>query len=124
MQVTVSALKRSPRSLRDLLTQRWPLTEQTYERANAKRVYYLSMEFLIGRTLIHNIINMGVEQLVRDDLRSDPRQDWTEVIDSEPEETDKKRFAEWLRSASGQIVDPATIFDCQVKRIHEYKGNC
>jgi len=42
------------------------------------------MEFLIGRTLIHNIINMGVEQLVRDDLRSDPRQDWTEVIDSEP----------------------------------------
>jgi glycogen phosphorylase len=73
------------RSLRDLLTQRWLLTEQTYERANAKRVYYLSMEFLIGRTLIHNIINMGVEQLVRDDLRSDPRQDWTEVIDTEPD---------------------------------------
>ena len=73
------------RSLRDLLTQRWLLTDQTYERANAKRVYYLSMEFLIGRTLIHNIINMGVEQLVREDLRSDPRQDWTEVIDSEPD---------------------------------------
>ncbi len=73
------------RALRDLLTQRWLLTEQTYERANAKRVYYLSMEFLIGRTLIHNIINLGVEQFVRDDLRSDPRQDWTEVIDSEPD---------------------------------------
>jgi starch phosphorylase len=43
------------------------------------------MEFLIGRTLIHNVINMGVEQLVREDLRSDPRQDWTEVIDSEPD---------------------------------------
>ena len=73
------------RALRDLLTQRWLLTEQTYEKANAKRVYYLSMEFLIGRTLIHNIINLGVEQFVRDDLRSDPRQDWTEVIDSEPD---------------------------------------
>ena len=73
------------RTLRDLLTQRWLLTEQTYERANAKRVYYLSMEFLIGRTLIHNIINLGVEQFVRDDLRSDPRQDWTEVIESEPD---------------------------------------
>ena len=73
------------RSLRDLLTQRWLLTEQTYESANAKRVYYLSLEFLIGRTLIHNIINLGVEQLVRNDLRSDPRQDWTEVIDSEPD---------------------------------------
>jgi starch phosphorylase len=71
------------RSLRDLLTQRWLLTEQTYEQANSKRVYYLSMEFLLGRTLIHNIINLGVEQFVRDDLRSDPRQNWTEVIDIE-----------------------------------------
>jgi starch phosphorylase len=33
----------------------------------------------------------------------------------------KMRFAEWLRAASGQTVDPETIFDCQVKRIHEYK---
>src|SRR5215469_3980090 len=73
------------RALRDLLTQRWLLTEQTYERANAKRVYYLSMEFLIGRTLIHNIINLGVEDFVRADLRSDPRQDWTAVIDAEPD---------------------------------------
>jgi glycogen phosphorylase len=73
------------RVLRDLLTQRWLLTEQTYEDANAKRVYYLSMEFLLGRTLIHNIINLGVEQFVRDDLRSDPRQNWTEVIDTEPD---------------------------------------
>ena len=73
------------RALRDLLTQRWMLTEQTYDRTNAKRVYYLSMEFLIGRTLIHNITNLGVEEFVRDDLRSDPRQSWTEVIDAEPD---------------------------------------
>jgi starch phosphorylase len=33
----------------------------------------------------------------------------------------KEQFANWLRSTTGQIVDPATIFDCQVKRIHEYK---
>ena len=37
------------RSLRDLLTQRWLLTQQTHDRENPKRVYYLSMEFLIGR---------------------------------------------------------------------------
>jgi len=73
------------RSLRDLLTQRWLLTEQTYERSNAKRVYYLSMEFLLGRMLVNNIINLGVQQFVRDDLRSDPRQDWTEVIETEPD---------------------------------------
>ena len=33
----------------------------------------------------------------------------------------KLRFADWLTATSGQTVDPDTIFDCQVKRIHEYK---
>ena len=39
------------RSVRDILSQRWLLTEKTYEQQNAKRLYYLSMEFLIGRSL-------------------------------------------------------------------------
>ncbi|MBX3437830.1 MAG: glycogen/starch/alpha-glucan family phosphorylase, partial [Planctomycetaceae bacterium] len=72
-------------SLRDLLTQRWLLTQQTYDAENPKRVYYLSMEFLIGRTLINNIINLNVEQFVRADLQSDPRQDWKEVVEMEPD---------------------------------------
>ena len=33
----------------------------------------------------------------------------------------KVTFANWLKSVSSQIVDPGTIFDCQIKRIHEYK---
>src|SRR5262249_1650748 len=33
----------------------------------------------------------------------------------------KSQFADWLRSASGQVIDPDSIFDCHVKRIHEYK---
>jgi len=33
----------------------------------------------------------------------------------------KVQFADWLRSTTGQSVDPDSIFDCQVKRIHEYK---
>jgi starch phosphorylase len=33
----------------------------------------------------------------------------------------KVQFARWLKTSSGQVVDPDTIFDCQVKRIHEYK---
>ena len=36
----------------------------------------------------------------------------------------KRRFADWLEATSGQTVDPDSIFDCQVKRIHEYKRNC
>ncbi len=73
------------RSLRDLLTQRWLLTQRTHEERNTKRVYYLSMEFLIGRSLVNNILNMGVEEFVRDDLRSDSRQDWLEVLETEPD---------------------------------------
>jgi starch phosphorylase len=33
----------------------------------------------------------------------------------------KARFAKWLESATGEEVDPTTIFDSQIKRIHEYK---
>ncbi len=33
----------------------------------------------------------------------------------------KSQFANWLKATSGQTVDPDAIFDCQVKRIHEYK---
>src|SRR5205823_1720408 len=33
----------------------------------------------------------------------------------------KERFAAWLKAATGQVVDPKSIFDSQIKRIHEYK---
>src|SRR5208282_2102845 len=33
----------------------------------------------------------------------------------------KCQFASWLKSSLGETVDPDTIFDCQIKRIHEYK---
>jgi glycogen phosphorylase len=46
------------RSIRDILSQRWVLTEKTYERENPKRVYYLSMEFLLGRSLANNVTNL------------------------------------------------------------------
>jgi glycogen phosphorylase len=48
-------------------------------------VYYLSMEFLIGRSLANNIVNLGVEEYVREDLQSDPRQDWDSVQETEPD---------------------------------------
>jgi starch phosphorylase len=43
------------------------------------------MEFLIGRTLTNNIINLHVEKYVREDLRSDPQQDWADVLETEPD---------------------------------------
>jgi len=33
----------------------------------------------------------------------------------------KTQFADWLKVTTGVVVDPQTIFDCHVKRIHEYK---
>ena len=33
----------------------------------------------------------------------------------------KKDFASYLAKSTGQVIDPNSIFDCQVKRMHEYK---
>ncbi len=47
-------------AVRDRLIERWMETARSYYRSDSKRVYYLSLEFLIGRVLINSLLNMGV----------------------------------------------------------------
>ncbi|MES9929922.1 MAG: glycogen/starch/alpha-glucan phosphorylase [Candidatus Thiodiazotropha sp. 6PDIVS] len=46
--------------VRDRLIERWMETQRNYYKHDAKRVYYLSMEFLIGRSLINSLLNMDI----------------------------------------------------------------
>ena len=72
------------RSVRDILAQRWVQTKNTYERQNAKRIYYLSMEFLIGRSLANNITNLLLDPLLPD-AAQEHGIDWLELIEQEPD---------------------------------------
>jgi glycogen phosphorylase len=49
-------------AVRDLLAERWLDTQQAYYKNDAKRVYYISMEFLMGRTLGNALINLGLHE--------------------------------------------------------------
>src|SRR3954469_4996744 len=70
--------------VRDRLVDRWMETTRNYYKADAKRVYYLSLEFLIGRLMTNSLANLGVMQAVGDaldglGLRLD------DIIDMEPD---------------------------------------
>ncbi|HEU0275522.1 MAG TPA: glycogen/starch/alpha-glucan phosphorylase [Candidatus Udaeobacter sp.] len=71
-------------SVRDVLSQRWIRTEETYNRADPKRVYYLSMEFLIGRSLANNVTNLLLDDIIKSVLKEQAL-DWYELLEEEPD---------------------------------------
>ncbi len=72
------------RSIRDVISQRWINTEKTYERKNPKRVYYLSLEFLIGRSLANNVTNLLFAPHVAR-VAEKKQIDWLGLVEQEPD---------------------------------------
>jgi starch phosphorylase len=71
-------------SVRDILSQRWVLTEETYDRENPKRVCYISMEFLIGRSLANNVTNLLLSPVAAQAVR-EQKLDWLDLLEQEPD---------------------------------------
>src|SRR5579872_845716 len=70
------------RSVRDALSQRWALTQTTYDRRDPKRIYYLSMEYLIGRSLSNNVTNLLLDSVVKETVRQE-NLNWIELLEQE-----------------------------------------
>jgi len=68
----------------DRLTERWKKTYNAYKKQDCKRAYYLSMEFLMGRTLSNAMLNLGVNDTVSQAMY-DLGLDLEELIEAEPD---------------------------------------
>ena len=69
-------------AVRDRIVERWINTQEEYDRQNTKRVYYMSLEFLIGRLLGNNVINLKADSICRDALKEFGI-DWNDLRDYE-----------------------------------------
>lgn len=57
-------------TIRDRLVERWRATREKYAAENPKRVAYLSLEFLMGRTLTNAVLNLDMDDALRKALKS------------------------------------------------------
>ena len=71
-------------AVRDRLMERWKSTAYAYEEGDTKRAFYLSLEFLMGRTLGNAMLNLGLENPLHKALH-DLGLDLEELLESEPD---------------------------------------
>src|ERR1700677_3285930 len=70
--------------VRDMLVEKMLATRQRFDRNHAKKLYYLSLEFLIGRSLENNLFNLGIIDTCRDFLAENGI-DLQNLFDEEPD---------------------------------------
>jgi glycogen phosphorylase len=72
------------RFIRDLVAHRWVMTRRERARSDPKRIHYLSLEFLLGRTLRNNLMNLNAEPIMRQAML---QQGWNldALIEEEPD---------------------------------------
>lgn len=71
-------------AIRDRIIHQWHQSRDTQRKAGAKRVYYLSLEFLMGRAMTNNIINLQLEHEVKEAISS-LGYAYEEIADIEPD---------------------------------------
>lgn len=71
-------------AVNDRLIERWKKTHNAYERADCKKAYYLSMEFLMGRTLSNAMLNLGVDDVANKAMYK-VGLEMEELLESEPD---------------------------------------
>ena len=69
---------------RDLLSRRWIKTRRTYDQKNPKRIYCMSMEFLIGLSLANNVKNLMRQPFI-ERTQHEGSLDWLGLVEQEPD---------------------------------------
>ena len=72
------------RTVRQYISENWIMTNKYYEENQCKEVYYFSIEFLLGRLLNTNLINLDMKEICKEALK-DLNIDITELFKQEPD---------------------------------------